>query len=833
MTELLAPAGSMEALRAAIANGADAVYFGGKEFSARAYADNFSLEEITQAVELAHFHGLKAYAAVNTLVGDKETPALLLYSAELYKAGVDGVIVQDLGMLELLHYALPELPLLASTQMTIANGAGADLLAENGVFRVILPREMRFEDIAAFRQATAVEAESFVHGALCVCYSGQCLFSSMVGGRSGNRGRCAQPCRMAYQLCDEFGDEIETLAEGKYLLSPKDLFGYENLADLYQLGLAAWKIEGRMKKPQYVATVCRIYSKALRQLEQGLHFAPDAEELRQLTQVFNRDHCSAYWQGNPGLALMSLSRPNNRGLFLGRILEFKGGRITVKLAQPLHRGDGVEIWTSGQRQGFKTEQIYLDGEELVALAPAGAIVRLPLSGSCRVGDRLFKTYDAPLMEGAELSYERLPDKPLHFHVTAQIGRRLTVSVEDPDGYKATRESAYVVEPAKNSQKPLTVAFSQLGRLGGTGYTLASLKGEVAENAMLPSSVLNQLRRELVHNLMLQRRAKDARPFDNVRFSTMLKAVAEKKEKAPARSGGRPAFPALTVLAQTPAQALAAAARSITDIYFDTVGFVDQGPVDLRVLAAEIKERRARLIPYLPHVILPREEESWLKRLRLWQSLNLPALVVNNIGQAAFLRKQGWEGEIYAGPGCNIYNSAACRFLYRNQIRRATLSPELTLSQLAALDSNGLETEVFGQGALQLMVSEYCLPGALCGFRNRQNGQDVPCMRPCRSQRPLYLRDEKGFSFPLRCDNDCRMHIFNAREHCLLNELPELAAAGVRRLLLDIRLYPEQRGNRIMELYRDARQDAFSYEEAKLRLPTIMKEYTKGHLYRGV
>ena len=247
-----------------------------------------------------------------------------------------------------------------------------------------------------FRKAARWKWKVSSTGALCICYSGQCLFSSMVGGRSGNRGRCAQPCRMAYQLCDEYGDEIETVLDGKYLLSPKDLFGYEELADLYQLGLSAWKVEGRMKKPQYVATVCRIYSKALHALEQGRPFQPDQEELRQLAQVFNRDYCPGYWHGNLGGSLMSLTRPNNRGLFLGRILELRDGRMTIKLAQPLHRGDGVEVWTSGQREGFKVEQIYLTNDKLVALAPGGELVRLPVSGNGKVGDRLFKTYDAPV-----------------------------------------------------------------------------------------------------------------------------------------------------------------------------------------------------------------------------------------------------------------------------------------------------------------------------------------------------------------------------------------------------------------------------------------------------
>lgn len=831
MTELLAPAGSFEALKAAIANGANAVYLGGKSFSARAFADNFTLDEIGEAVRIAHFHNVRVYVTVNTLIADKEMVGLLFYVSELYRLGVDAVIVQDIGVIRLLRQALPGLALHASTQMTVHDAAGAQQLAELGAERVILARELSFADIAAVKADSPLELETFVHGALCVCYSGQCLFSSMVGGRSGNRGRCAQPCRMAYRLTDEFGDEAPTNAEGKYLLSPRDLFGYRDVEALHQLGLAAWKIEGRMKKPQYVATVCRIYGKLLRQLEEGRAVVLDDEDMRQLMQAFNRDRCSGYWHGNPGSALMSYTRPNNRGMFIGRISEARDGMISVRLVQKLHRGDGVEIWQTGRREGCTIDRLFVGGEQRDEAA-AGETASFAVQAG-RPGDRVFKTYDAPLMEQAELSYARLPDKPLHFEVTAHVGQALTVAARDDDGYSAARRADYTVERAAKPTQPRNIAFAQLGRLGGSGYALETLRGDIDDDALLPASVLNHIRRELVDDIFRQRAAKDKdHAFDEARFT----AVVRQAEPMPDQPVQKPRYQPLrySALVHTEQGVMLAAQRGVSDIYFDVCGFAGSAGADLHRLAAKVYGQQAALIPYLPQVILPREEAHYLAGLEKWRESSLiHAVVVNNLGQIRLLRQLGWKEALYAGSGLNVFNSAACAALAELGVSRVLLSPELTLAQLQQINAAGLETEVFGQGALQLMVSEYCLLGAALGGRVCDDKQDTPCSRPCRARKTYCLTDEKGYRFPVATDSACRMHIFNSREHCLLEDMPQLAAAGVARVMLDLRLYDAQRAGRILDLYREAAVDSFSFEEAKRKLPSLIKEYTKGHLYRGV
>jgi putative protease len=277
----------------------------------------------------------------------------------------------------------------------------------------------------------------------------------------------------------------------------------------------------------------------------------------------------------------------------------------------------------------------------------------------------------------------------------------------------------------------------------------------------------------------------------------------------------------------------AARLGVRDIYFDACGFAGEKQVTPVQAAQAINSRQARLIPYFPQIILPSDQAVWLSRIEEWSKAGLDAAVVNNLGQIGLLRSCDWRGAIYAGGGLNVFNSAACRFLAGEGVKRVMLSPELNLTQIRQLDADGLETEVFSQGALQLMVSEYCMQGAICGLRHRDKKDDTPCMHPCLRRHDLYISDEKGYRFPLRSDHDCRMHVFNSREHCLLEDIPALSESGVERMLLDLRLYEPKRAEALLSLYLEAVSDGFGYGEARRKLPSLMQEYTKGHLYRGV
>ncbi|MBR5910021.1 MAG: U32 family peptidase, partial [Schwartzia sp.] len=338
MVELLAPAGSREALAAAVENGADAVYLAGNRFGARAYAENFDEEALREAIRYAHLRGVAVHVTVKTAVDDTELSGLADYLRFLEEAGADAVLVQDLGVARLVREVAPGLPLHASTQMTVHNIAGVRAWEEFGFSRVVLSREMSLAEIREICAKSDAEIEVFAHGALCVCYSGQCLMSSMIGGRSGNRGRCAQPCRLPYELVDENGEEATGGAAGKYLLSPRDLKTVELLPELMEAGVASLKLEGRMKRPEYVAVVTSAYRGAIdRALAGKADVAAEREENRRLAQIFNRDFTTAYLLQNPGREMMSDKRPDNRGLLVGRVVSYDAAekRVRVKLAETL------------------------------------------------------------------------------------------------------------------------------------------------------------------------------------------------------------------------------------------------------------------------------------------------------------------------------------------------------------------------------------------------------------------------------------------------------------------------------------------------------------------
>ncbi len=364
--ELLAPVGSKESLMAAVENGADAVYFGGTLFSARQYAANFDREELEWTIDYAHVRGVKAYVTVNTLIKDSELEEAHDYLRFLCSAGADAVIVQDLGILKLLREQLPEFPIHASTQMTIHNAEGVKFLQEMDVKRVVLARELTLDEIKRIKSETGMEIETFIHGALCFSYSGQCLLSSMIGGRSGNRGYCAQPCRKKYRA-----DEVEG-----YLLSPKDLNMSEDIPALVEAGIDSFKIEGRMKRPEYVAGVVRVYRGLIdRYLDAPAKFHVTEDEKHTLRQLFNRGFTTGYFFGNPGSELMSRKYPHNIGTQLGKVVdcEPRKKQVSILLEAPLNTGDGIGI---GMREaGVTVRTLYVDGQRVNAAATGSTDTR--------------------------------------------------------------------------------------------------------------------------------------------------------------------------------------------------------------------------------------------------------------------------------------------------------------------------------------------------------------------------------------------------------------------------------------------------------------------------
>lgn len=841
--ELLAPVGSWEALVAAVQNGADAVYIGGKHFNARQYANNFEAEELQRAVAYAHVRGVRVYVTVNILVADQEMDSLVQYLQFLYEAGVDAIIVQDLGVARIVKKVLPELTIHASTQMTLHNKPGVELAIKMGFKRVVLAREMSLEEIKEIKQ-TGIEIEFFVHGALCISYSGQCLMSSMIGGRSGNRGRCAQPCRMEYTLVDEKGNTVwEPEKVGKYLLSPRDLRLLHHIPELTEAGVNALKIEGRMKRPEYVATVTRVYREALdRYAAAPYNYEIGVEEEKQLYQIFNRDFTTGYIKGNLGAEMMSYKRPNNRGIKIGRVAnaDWKNGFIEVQLEDKLQLGDGIEVWVSeGGRKGAVVHQMYLKGQP-VETAQAGQTVAIPLKGKIRTGDRIFKTKDLELIRRAQNTF----NSPREFRkikiavkVRARVGEPLQVAVEDTEGNKAVVKTDFIGQEAIN--RPLTkeTIRRQVERMGNTPFELGTLEIKLEGNVMVPISEINDARRKALQILEQQRAMlRKPVPIPHVIIEDRLQTANEGMKNI--GSSKKMLLSAAVGNVECAREAIKAGADIL---YVGTEGFSGMGymtPDDLQNLAGFAADHGTVLAISTPRITKDIDLLSIKKLLEKAYELNL-SLMAGNLGALEFASRMGYK-EIYADYSLNLFNSHSLLWLKEQGVKAATVSPELTLQQLTKLVSV-IPLEVIVQGALPLMVSEHCVLGSIHGCGNAAGRVEGMGNRgPCKKGK-MALRDRLGLLFPLVSDRFCRTHVYNPMELCLVEDLKALYEAGITTVRLEVRKDQPRYVEKVTRIYREELDklhnniDAYSPSaDIKEKLTRLNPQgITKGHLYRGV
>ena len=396
--ELLAPVGSFDALKAAVQNGANAVYLGGKDFSARASANNFDREELIEAVKYAHIRDVRVFVTTNTLIKQDEIEDFVEYAKFLYDIDVDALIMQDIGVAMLIHELLPDFELHASTQMVAHSLEDAQYLESIGFKRVVLARELTVDEIKYICDNTNVDIEIFVHGALCVCYSGGCLMSSMIGNRSGNRGRCAQPCRQKYTMIDiSTGEEIHS--NGEYLLSTKDLNTIEDVDKIIETGVLSLKIEGRMKKPEYVATVINSYRNAIDEYQANKKVNISTETMEDLYTIFNRKFTKGLILGEVGEDVMNSNVPNNQGLYVGKVVDYnkKAKRLKIKLEGTLKKGDGINL-------GGGTIGRIIKGKEIAQIGYKGETIELDFIGEARKNQPVFKTSDTNLIDKAQKTY---------------------------------------------------------------------------------------------------------------------------------------------------------------------------------------------------------------------------------------------------------------------------------------------------------------------------------------------------------------------------------------------------------------------------------------------
>ncbi|NLG85339.1 MAG: U32 family peptidase [Firmicutes bacterium] len=837
MLELVAPAGEMDSLRLAIANGADAVYLGGKSFSARQYAKNFDEEEMAAAIRLAHLHRVRVYVTMNTLLREEEMEEALTDAERVLAAGADALIVQDLGFLTELRRRFPAARLHASTQMTVVNAATVRELGKLGVARVVLAREATEEEVKTMA-AVGPEVEVFVHGALCYSYSGQCLMSSLIGGRSGNRGRCAQPCRLAYELIDPDGRTVA--AEGKYLLSPRDLCLLPHLPRLASAGVKALKIEGRMKNPAYVATVVRVYRQALdRFVTRPAEFTPTPEERRELAQIFNRGFTPGFFLGDQGAAYQSLTRPNNRGCPVGRVMAVDRNRdlVSMVLTAPVSRGDMLEIWVKkGGRVGLVLERMFVE-ERPVETAMAGEVLTVPLRAQVRPGDRVFRVLEAGLVakalaplrtgEGIEL--------PFFAHIHLRPGEPVVLTLEDDEGHRVVVESDLPAQAAHTRPLDEETVRHHIGRTGGSGWRPREIAVDMAPGTMVPLSALNHLRRRGLATLEEARLASYVPPPYPSASSAEFPAVPPREETASFSSVSSVRSPRLAATVGDPAEARAALAAGADRLYLAT--WLHTWPdEELEKLLAMARRRGGEVLLALPRVAPERETTFWTAELVRARRLGLHGARLGDLGFLREARRYDL-GLLALDFSLNVTNSWSLRYLLAAGARLITLSPELTLTQIRPLaTAYPGRTEIIVHGRLAMMLSAQCLLGAVVGGKRTPRAR---CRRPCEKG-SYHLRDRKGILFPLIPDRFCRLHIENSVDLSVLPELEKFVLTGA-----DFRLELAGRGpeyaEAVVRAYREglltvaekrwARRLGEREEAALTRFSPA--GFTRGHFFRGV
>ena len=831
--ELLAPAGSMESLAAAVANGADAIYLGGQSFNARMQAANFDKDALLAAREYTQRKGVKLYITLNTLLADSEMAEAVAFAYFLERYGFDAIILQDIGLAGVLAKELKTLQMHASTQMTIYDIAGAMALKKAGFSRLILAREATIDSIAGITAESGLETEVFIHGALCISYSGQCLMSSMIGGRSGNRGNCAQPCRMGYSL---LGNDVDSVKRG-CLLSTRDLCTAPVLDELLQSGVSSLKIEGRMKRPEYVAVVTSVYRKILDRIAGDEKQIILPEEMEKLTQIFNRDFTHGHAFMERDLAYMSFNRPNNRGKLIGRVTEYDEihERCGIKLAADLNIGDGIEFWvTDGGRAGCSVDKIFLEQNEVEA-ATVGDDVFVWARGKMKPGDRVFKTNDVLLSKETAVGISTADDitQTVKMNFKAEKSSLPVLDVVTSFGESASAQGDAPATEAKS--RPVTEAdiVEKLSRLGDTAFKADEISVSIEDNIFLPVSMLNMMRRKAMGVI------DDARYCDDeVRLKRAIALVGAEKQNPGMRSVGEKQNSRLNlrlnVIVRDAEQASEAAKSQCQIVSFNPwaldAAAMAEGLKIADICRLERKEFRV-ILPDIKGIVGLQQQKVILAPL--YQAAE--SIYAQNIGDIELLLQLG-DKPVRSGYRMNIFNSASVNTLQNMGIVGSVLSPELSLLEISNITAPAVYAlECIVHGRMQLMVSDYC-PVKSSDDNSLCAGHDGTC---AGHQVNLLLKDEKGYRFPFIMDDECRMHLFNSRVMAMSARIDELMAAGISEYMLDSTLESAIGLSKLIELYArevnmvaDGRQWDYTITEERLR-DFYPEGTTKGHYYRGV
>jgi len=823
--EILAPAGDQACLDAALNAGADAVYFGLETgFNARARATNFALASLPTVINKIHDHGCRGYLTINTLVFDAELPELEGLVTSAAAAGVDAVIVQDLGVARLIQGLVPTLRLHASTQMTCTDIAAVQFASNLGLSRVTLARELSLREITEIVQACPIQCEVFAHGALCIAYSGQCLTSEAMGGRSANRGACAQACRLPFELVVD--GELRNLDDVTYLLSPKDLDASSRVPELLQSGIAAIKIEGRLKGPEYVAATTRLYRLAV-DAAANTGPAPTQHDRELCAQIYSRGASLGFLQGVDHQTLVNGKSCDHIGIEVGRCLgnATRDGKSWLRLRtqRELKRGDGILVQGSqGDRDelGGRIWMLAISGRDVESAEGASEIwVWLgpdrKISGNY-AGRLVFRTSSASLeSELGRLHASSLKKVGIAARLTGQLGERPQLTFATADGRSVQTRLDHPLEPALTAALQLETVQDKLARLGDTPYQLASLSLQIPEGTTLPYSSLNRGRRDAVQKLALA--AQRSHPVVDS-FSLNDRLIYP--TKAPPAAG-------LFVTCRSLAQADAALQAGASGLYLDFLTLTGLGPA-LR----ELRSRSQKCLGVaLPRIRKPGEDkiDTFVRNLRpdiiLLRSLgSLESMAAQGAGHAA--PDDNAPPQLIADFSLNVTNTLAALEILGHRLCAFTPSYDLDAAQLQSLVNSplGPYAEVVVHHPMPLFHMEHCVIAALLS-----KGHDHrDCGRPC-DRHAVSLRDRKGVDLPVEADIGCRNTVFHGIAQSAAEQVVVLRNASVRRYRIELVRETAAQTRAIVAAYRDLLEDRSSPVEVRRKLDALGLRTVRGTL----
>ena len=806
--ELLAPAGTMENFMAALESGADAIYLGGKVFNARAHAANFGIDELREAVRLAHILDVSVYVTVNILIGDTELKDLENYIKDLDSIGVDAIIVQDLAVAEIAKRVAPNIHLHGSTQMTAATLDAVRFYESLGFTRVVLARELSLKEIQHICKHCKAEIEVFVHGALCVCYSGQCLMSSFIGGRSGNRGACAQPCRLPYELLDSKGTSLLPKHES-YLLSPKDLNYSEHMSELVAAGVTSFKVEGRMKKVSYVRQVIGTYREILD--EASIH----ENQRKALASGFNRGFSTAYLEDTVGRQMMTVVAPNHQGKPIGESYT-KKGEVYLSLTEPIEQGSLVKILQSNGSVTYYTvdDEWTCVSDTLYKGRPAEGLA----VGQLYLASTPKNTKSRGLQE-----FTRKYDMSVYLSVGSNGETNYTELTAILDsGLSVTVTNEYVPAIANKVPTSLEKVTEQLGRLGNTLFRLSYV--DIPDGPyMWPASVLNALRRDAVtaletalitHHVESWQALQvtgdvdyDFKAQHELSYDTcpMISARVDEIEgvKAAISGGAQKIVFGGDRLSRTP---------YALSIYDEVARLCAQSDVICTFAT--------------PRVVKDDEVEAYKHTLEAIVQAHPDSISIHVPQALLWLRELGYTGAIEADTGLNIFNTPTLHFWEQLHISCVNPSQELTLKQITELAKHShVPIETMIHGYTEMMISEYCAIASFVG-----TGSKVNCPMPCVKE-SYSLKDRKGEIFPIRTDPYCRMHIMNSHEMDMRAYVPMLLQKGISILRIDGRHMKPSYVKDIVSQYVGIATGTM--EAPPKKIDSQGESITRGHYFRGI